>query len=63
MIQLDLRMDWKLTQELGIEKLFKFLKALVPHFELYRISTDWLSSDKYIAKARGVYGDVVIYWY
>lgn len=60
---MDIRMDWEKTRELGPDSLLKFLQAMVPHFGLCSISVDWMKTKEYIAKARGVHGDVVISWY
>ena len=56
-------MNWRKTKKFGSKKLYEFLCRRYPQFDLYCISIDWEQSDDYIAKAKGVYGDIVIYWY
>lgn len=59
---MDLLMDYDSAKEIGAEKLLAMLQKKYPEFHLYKISREWLKSKKFIAKAKGIIGDVVIYW-
>lgn len=59
---MDIRMDYVKAKGLGAEGLLSLLVSKFPSYDLYSISTGWLESCRYIAKARGTYGDVIVSW-
>lgn len=48
---------------LGPDRLLQKLKEEYPERGLYTISIDWTLSMKFVAKAKGTHGDVVVGWY
>ena len=55
--------DFKnIVDELGWNGLLKHLQELCPQFKLCSTSQAWYEDSKYILKARGTYGDVIIRW-
>jgi hypothetical protein len=59
---MDLVWKWKETIKLTNSEIMDRLNLLAPDFELYSLSLGWRESSNYILKARGVYGDIVVYW-
>lgn len=55
-------MDYEEARIMGAKKLLAMLQLMHPRLLLYQISTEWLKSRKYIAKAKGIHGDICIYW-
>ncbi|EGW40139.1 hypothetical protein DOT_1940 [Desulfosporosinus sp. OT] len=41
---------------------FGMLKSIFPERLLYRMSTDWREDKKFILKAKGTMGDVLVGW-
>ena len=41
---------------------FKLLKTQFPEHGLYRMSVDWRKDKRYILKAKGTKGDVIVGW-
>lgn len=39
-----------------------FLQDLCPTLDLYSVSTAWLENRKYVLKAKGIEGDLIILW-
>lgn len=58
----DLEMDYDLAVAMGPGKLLELLQRLYPERDLYSISLGFLQSRRYIAKARGTGGDVIVSW-
>lgn len=44
------------------EDVFKILVTLFPDYGLYRMSVDWRKDKRYILKAKGTRGDVIVGW-
>jgi hypothetical protein len=59
---MEIRLPYEATRTAGVERLLKALQTLFPTMDLYSISTGWLESREYIAKARGTAGDVIVLW-
>lgn len=59
---MDVYMDYEEARGIGARKLLSMLQLKHPELLLYEISTEWLKSRKYIAKAKGVNGDICVYW-
>lgn len=55
-------LNYEETQKLTNEQVLKLLKDKYPVYELYNISLGWRENRKYILKAKGVYGDVIVNW-
>lgn len=45
---------------LSWEHLLNYLKTKYPQLELYCVSKDWFDDPKYILKARGAKGDLIV---
>ena len=58
----DLIIDYQMAVCLGPAKLLQLLQAMYPERELYSISTGFMESPRYVAKACGVKGDALIGW-
>lgn len=61
-VKIDYKATKKIVDKLGIEALLNFAMISYPELELYSISEDWLDSEQYICKCRGIYGDLIIEW-
>jgi len=48
------RYDWELY--------LKVLQHRYPKNKLYAVSQDWYDDSRFICKARGTYGDIIIGW-
>lgn len=46
----------------GWDAFMELLQKMFKEFNLYTVSISWYEDDQYICKAKGAYGDVVIYW-
>lgn len=51
-----------LVKNFGWNGLLEHLNNVIPSFNLYSVSQDWLENRKYICKARGARGDLIIYF-
>lgn len=58
----DIKMKYEDAIKLGFEDMLNFLNTAYPERKLYSISKDWFYDNQYIAKAKGISGDVVISW-
>jgi hypothetical protein len=45
---------------LGWDMLLSYLETTYPQLELYSLSKDWFNDPKYILKAKGVKGDLIV---
>jgi len=51
-----------IVKENGFESWFNFLKSKFPQKDIYSVSNAWYIDKKYICKAKGKYGDLIIGW-
>ena len=58
----DLILVHKLLLKMSDADILTLLKCQFPQRDLYQISTDWRDDRKYILKARGARGDVIVGW-
>lgn len=59
---MDIYMNYDDARKLEPKGLLESLQKKYPDRDLYSISVYWMEAPEYIAKARGVYGDVVVSW-
>ncbi|WP_243299155.1 hypothetical protein [Bacillus litorisediminis] len=52
----------KIVKDKGWDNFLNTLQNQYPDRELYKVSMDWYDDMKYICKAKGVMGDVIIGW-
>ena len=60
---MEITLPYAYIRCIGPEGLLRALQILFPYLGLYSVSTGWTQSPEYIAKARGVGGDVLVFWY
>jgi hypothetical protein len=58
----DIILDHKKTSLLTDEEVFKLLKNAFPERDLFSMSIYWREDKRYILKAQGTYGDVIVGW-
>lgn len=58
----DLTLDREELLSMSNENILGALKQMYPHRNLYSISTGWRESERYILKARGTGGDLIVGW-
>lgn len=58
----DLVMVHKVVSQMTDDDVLGMLKGLFPERNLYRVSIDWRKDKKFILKARGTRGDVIVGW-
>lgn len=58
----DIILDHKTTSLLTDEDVFNLLKNAFPERDLYSMSMYWREDKKYILKAYGTHGDVIVGW-
>lgn len=58
----DIKMNYEDAIELGFDGMLNLLKEAYPKYQLYCISTDWFYNRQFIAKAKGINGDVIVGW-
>lgn len=61
-IRLDYLKSVEFVNANGWDRFLDMLKDKYPQFELYSCSISWFYNRDFICKAKGIYGDVVIYW-
>jgi hypothetical protein len=49
-----------LVNMLGWDQLLNYLNTTYPQLELYSVSKDWFNDSKFILKARGAKGDLIV---
>lgn len=58
----DLVMVHETLSTMTDNNIFELLKTLFPEHGLYRMSDDWRNDKRYILKAKGTKGDVIVGW-
>lgn len=59
----DLIYSYDLMNKWTNEEVLTYLQKIFPERLLYSISLGWRDNRKYILKARGLAGDVIVGWY
>lgn len=63
---LDLIIDYNkaklIVKEQGFEGWLSYLNTLFPNRDFYTVSTFWYEDSKYICKAKGQFGDLIVGW-
>ena len=59
---MDIILDYAVFKPLGSQYLLEMLQEIYSKNDLYCISTDWEKSQEFIAKAKGIHGDIIAGW-
>jgi hypothetical protein len=59
-VELDYKLMKGFVNMLGWDKLLNYLATSYPHLELYCVSRSWFDDPKFILKAKGSYGDLIV---
>jgi hypothetical protein len=59
-IELDHELMKGVVNVLGWDGLLNYLATSYHHLELYSVSRSWFDDPKFILKARGSYGDLIV---
>lgn len=52
----------EMVNNVGFKGWLDYLRKMFPAHRLYAVSQDWYSNKKYVCKARGENGDIIIGW-
>lgn len=58
----NLYTNWDQMNKRTNEEVLSLLQKLFPKHQLYNISLGWREDRKYILKAKGLLGDVIVGW-